>query len=174
MKNIFPYKHILPKIADTSFIAPSASIIGDVNIGSEVGIWFNTVIRGDVAKVKIGNRTNVQDGTVIHVTRGGYDTIIGDGVTIGHGCVLHACNLQDSCFVGMNATIMDCAVVQTGAMVAAGTLIAPNKIVKKGEIWAGNPGKFFRNLTDKESDFIKISEENYVKHVYEYINNLGT
>ena len=172
MQNTYPYNNILPTISDDSFIAPNASIIGDVHIGSESGIWFGVVIRGDVAKIRIGKRTNIQDGTVIHVTRGGYNTTIGDGVTVGHGAVLHACCLENSCFVGMSATIMDNVVVQTGAMVAAGALVTPNKIIKKGEIWAGNPAKFFRHLTEKESNFIKISENNYVKHVYEYIENL--
>jgi carbonic anhydrase/acetyltransferase-like protein (isoleucine patch superfamily) len=166
---IFPYNEIYPKISKDSFIAPGAKIIGDVTIGSKCGIWFNNVIRGDVAYVHIGDRTNVQDGTVIHVTRNGHPTIIGSGVTIGHKALLHACKLEDSCFIGMGATIMDDVIVETGAMVAAGSLITPKKIVKKGEIWAGNPGKFFRNLTQKETDFIKISENNYVKHVEEYL-----
>lgn len=168
--NIMPYKGILPKIAKNSFIAPGSHIIGDVEIGSQAGIWFNCVIRGDVAEIRIGDRTNIQDGTVIHVTRGGHPTIIGSGVTVGHKATLHACRLEDGCFVGMGAIIMDDVVVQTGAMVAAGALVPPRKIVKKGEIWAGNPAKFLRNLTPEESAFIKKSEENYVKHVEEYLH----
>ncbi len=166
---LYPYKNILPEIANNSFIAPSADIIGAVKIGTEVGIWFNCVIRGDVANITIGDRTNIQDGTIIHVTRNGHPTIIGSGVTIGHKALLHACKLEDGCFVGMGAIIMDDVIVESGAMVAAGALITPGKIVKKGEIWAGNPGKFFRNLTEVEADYIKISEKNYVKHVYEYL-----
>jgi carbonic anhydrase/acetyltransferase-like protein (isoleucine patch superfamily) len=167
---IYNYFDKKPKIDNSSFIAASADIIGDVQIGSESGIWFNCVIRGDVAYVKIGNRTNIQDGTVIHVTRNGHPTIIGDGVTVGHGAILHACELQDACFVGMGAIIMDNVVIESGAMVAAGALVPPNKIVKSDEIWAGNPAKFFRKLSTTELKNIKISEDNYVKHVNEYLS----
>lgn len=172
--NILPYKGILPKIAKDAFIAPGAQIIGDVEIGSKVGIWFNCVVRGDVAEVRIGDRTNIQDGTVIHVTRGGHPTIIGKGVTVGHNAMLHACRLEDGCFVGMGATIMDDVVVEFGAMVAAGALVPPRKIVKSGQIWAGNPAKHLRDLTPEESAFIKKSEENYVRHAEEYLAEIAT
>ncbi len=170
MKNsILPYKGMLPKIASDAFIAPGAHIIGDVEIGSKVGVWFNCVIRGDVAEVRIGDRTNIQDGTVIHVTRNGHPTIIGQGVTIGHQAMLHACKLEDGSFIGMSATIMDDAIVESGAMVAAGALVPPRKVVKSGQIWAGNPAKYLRDLTPEEAAFIKKSEDNYVKHVEEYL-----
>lgn len=164
-----PYNGIYPKIAKDAFIAPSADIIGDVEIGSKTGIWFGVVIRADVAQIRIGSRTNIQDGTIIHVTRNGHPTLIGSGITIGHQALLHACKLEDSCFVGMGATIMDDALVESGAMVAAGALITPGKTIKKGQIWAGNPGKYFRDLTESEAAFIKISEDNYAKHVDEYL-----
>lgn len=168
-RKFIPYKGIYPKIANNSFIAPSADIIGDVEIGSECGIWFGCVLRGDVAEIRVGNRTNIQDGTVIHVTRGGHPTLIGSGITIGHQALLHACKLEDSCFVGMGATLMDDVIVESGAMVAAGALVTPGKTVKKGQIWAGNPARFFRDLTEAEAAYIKISENNYVKHVEEYL-----
>lgn len=166
---IIPYKGVLPRIHPTAYVAPSSSIIGDVNIGAGSGIWFNCVIRGDVEWVKIGERTNIQDGTVIHVTRNGHPTRIGSGITIGHGCILHACTLEDNCFIGMGSLVMDDAVVQSGAMLAAGSMLTPGKIVPKGQLWAGRPAKFFRELTKEESDFIAISAENYYKHVVEYI-----
>lgn len=168
--NLISYKGITPLIKENSFIAPGSYIIGDVSIGSETGIWFNCVVRGDVDKVSIGNRTNIQDGTVIHVTRGGHPTVIGDGVTVGHKVMLHACKLEDGCFVGMGAVLMDDSVVESGAMVAAGAILTPGKIVKKGQIWAGNPARYFRDLSEEEQNFIKISENNYVKHVYEYLD----
>lgn len=168
--NILPYYDKFPKIAEDAFIAEGCQIIGDVEIGSKCGIWFNCVIRGDVAKVKIGQKTNIQDGTVIHVTRGGYDTIIGNGVTIGHKVLLHACILQDYCFIGMNSCLLDESVVETGGMLAAGSLLTKGKIVKKGQIWAGNPAKFFRQMSDEEIEHIKISEQNYTKHAIEYLN----
>ncbi len=167
----FPaYKGTSPKIAKDAFIAPSADIIGDVEIGSECGIWYGVVIRGDVAEIRVGARTNIQDGTVIHVTRNGHPTIIGEGVTIGHRALLHACKLEDGCFIGMGATIMDDVVVETGAMVAAGAVVTPRKRIPKGQIWAGNPAKYFRDLTEQEAAFIKVSEQNYVKHVHEYLD----
>ena len=165
---ILPYRGISPKIAPDAFIAPGAVIIGDVEIGSKANIWFGCVIRGDVQSIRIGEGTNVQDGTVIHVTRGDGPTIIGKGITIGHSALLHACILEDDCFIGMHSTIMDKAVVESGAMVAAAALIAPGKRVPTGQIWAGNPGKFLRNLSEKEAAFIGQSRENYIKLAGDY------
>lgn len=165
---ILPYKGIMPKIAPDAFIAPGAVVIGDVEIGPKANIWFGCVIRGDVQSIRIGAGTNVQDGTVIHVTRGDGPTIIGKGITIGHSVLLHACTLEDGCFIGMHSTIMDKAVVETGAMVAAGALIAPGKRVPKGQIWAGNPGKYLRDMKPAEAEFIGISEQNYIKLAADY------
>lgn len=168
--SLLPYFCTYPNIADDAFIAAGCCIIGDVTIGSKSGIWFNCVIRGDVAPVVIGERTNIQDGTVIHVTRGGYPTRIGSRVTIGHKVLLHACTIEDDSFIGMGAIVMDRVVVESGAMVAAGALVAPGKRVKKGEIWAGNPARFFRMMTEEESAFIAISEANYTLHAEEYLS----
>jgi carbonic anhydrase/acetyltransferase-like protein (isoleucine patch superfamily) len=167
---LYPYKAAFPQINKRAFIAPSAEIIGDVHIGQESGIWFGCVLRGDVAHIRVGDRTNIQDGTTIHVTRNGHPTLIGSGVTIGHKALLHACKLEDSCFVGMGAIIMDDVIVETGAMVAAGTLVTPGKVIPKGQIWAGNPARYFRDLTEKEAAYIKISEQNYVIHALEYLD----
>jgi carbonic anhydrase/acetyltransferase-like protein (isoleucine patch superfamily) len=166
---ILPYKGELPKISEKAFVAPSASIIGDVEIGAGSGIWFNCVVRGDVEWIKIGERTNIQDGTVIHVTRNGHPTRIGSGVTVGHSCILHACTLEDNSFVGMGALVMDDAIVESGAMLAAGAQLTPGKRVPKGQLWAGRPAKYFRDLTEEETKFIAISAENYYKHVNEYL-----
>ena len=170
---ILPYKGVLPRISDKAFVAPSSSIIGDVEIGAGSGIWFNCVVRGDVEWIKIGERTNVQDGTVIHVTRNGHPTRIGSGVTIGHSCVLHACTIEDNSFIGMGALVMDDAVVESGAMLAAGAQLTPGKRVPKGQLWAGRPAKYFRDLTQAEIDFIPKSAENYYKHVLEYLEELA-
>lgn len=158
----------MPKIADDAFIAPNAVIIGDVEIGSKSNVWFNCVIRGDVNIIRIGERTNIQDGTVIHVTRKTGPTKIGSGVTIGHMALLHACTLEDGSFIGMQSTVMDGAVVESGAMVAAGAIVTPNKRIPKGQIWAGNPAKYLRDLKPQEAEFIKISEDNYVRLAGEY------
>jgi len=169
MPYILPYKGIMPRIHPQAFIAPGAAVIGNVSIGSGSGIWFNCTVRGDVEPITIGENSNIQDGTVIHVTRNGGKTIIGNNVTVGHKALLHACHLMDESFIGMGAIIMDNVIVETGAMVAAGSLVTPNKHIRKGELWAGSPARFFRNLTDEESAFIMISANNYKKHAEEYL-----
>ncbi len=166
--HILPYKNILPTIAEDAFIAPGAVVIGDLHIGSKSNVWFGCVIRGDVNTIRIGERTNIQDGTVIHVTRKTGPTRIGSGVTIGHMALLHACTLEDDCFIGMQATVMDGAVVESGAMVAAGALVTPNKRIPSGQIWGGNPAKYLRDLRPEEREFIAISAQNYVELAAEY------
>lgn len=166
-------KSVYPNIAKDAFIAPGAAVIGEVEIGSEAGVWFNVTIRGDVEWIKIGNRTNIQDNSCIHVTRKGHPTTIGSGVTVGHSVTLHACTLEDNSFVGMKAMVMDDAVVESGAMLAAGAVLTPGKRIPSGQLWAGYPAKYFRDLTQAEIDFIPISAENYVKHVHEYLKELN-
>jgi len=166
---ILPYKGKLPTIHPTAFIAPGAVVIGDVEIGAYSSVWFGCVIRGDVNHIRIGERTNIQDGTVIHVTRVTSPTIIGSNITIGHSVLLHACTLEDDCFVGMGARILDDAVVESGAMLAAGALLTPKKRIPKGELWAGNPATLFRPLKQAELDFFPQSAENYVRLGQEYL-----
>lgn len=152
--NILPYKGIWPTIDAGVFLAPNACVIGDVEIGPETNIWFGCVVRGDMNVIRIGRRVNVQDATVIHVDSRKYGTFIGDDVTIGHSAIIHACTLEDRAFVGMQACIMDGAVVESGAMVAAGGLITPGKRVKAGQLWAGKPARFVRDCGDQERDMI--------------------
>lgn len=168
---ILPYRNETPEIHDSVYIAPTAQIIGKVKIGAESSLWFNTVVRGDVHSIEIGERTNVQDGTIIHVTTGGIGTHIGNDVTIGHGAILHDCTLHDACFIGMGALIMDKAVIETGAMVAAGSLVPPGKIVKSGEVWGGRPAKYMRNMTEDEKAYLSVSADRYVGLGKEYKNN---
>lgn len=165
---IIPYKNHVPNIHKNCFIAPSADIIGQVSIGEEVGIWFNCVLRGDIESITIGSKTNIQDGTVIHVTRNGGPTIIGAGVTVGHKAMLHGCTLQDHAFVGMGSIILDEAIVKSFGMLAAGAVLTPRKCVSSGEIWAGNPARFFRKMTAAEIACVEKSRDNYVAHVHEY------
>ena len=178
MTNILTYNNITPKIDKSAFIAKNAIISGDTVIGKNVGIWYGCVIRGDVAKIRIGDDTNIQDNSVIHVTRAnhaqnktgdeGGPTNIGKGVTIGHNAIIHACTIKDYAFIGMGCIVMDLATVQEYAMLAAGAILTPGKIVKTGQIWAGNPARYLRDLTTKEKDYIKTSAQNYIDLGQEY------
>ncbi len=143
---VLPYRGVAPRIAADAFVAPGAVVVGDVEIGPESSVWFGCVLRGDVNVIRIGARTNLQDGTIVHVASDGPATIVGDDVTIGHGAIIHACTLESGCFIGIRATIMDGAVVESGAMVAAGALVTPGKRVKAGELWAGAPARRLRDL----------------------------
>lgn len=165
---ILPYKGIMPTIHPDAFIAPGAVVIGDVHIGAKSNVWFGCVIRGDVNTIRIGERTNIQDGTVVHVTRITGPTTIGSGITIGHSALLHACTLEDDCFIGMHATAMDGSVVEKGGMLAAGALLTPHKRVPSGQLWAGSPAKYFRDLNPEEQAFIPVSSNNYVELAQEY------
>lgn len=166
---ILPFGDKLPRAEEGCFIAPGATVIGDVEIGAGSSIWFGAVIRGDVQSISIGSRTNVQDGTVIHVTRGNGPTSIGSGVTIGHSAMLHACTVEDGCFIGMRAVMLDFSTVQRGGMLAAGAVLTPGKTVPTGEIWAGNPARKLRDMTQQEREYIAISEENYVRLAAQYM-----
>jgi len=179
MKNIIPYRNILPNIDKSAFIAHNAIISGDVKIGINSGVWYNCVIRGDVTKIVIGDNTNIQDGSIIHGTRpnhaqnktkeNGAPVIVGNNVTIGHNAIIHACIIEDNAFVGMGSIVMDLAKIEQYGMLAAGAVLTPNKIIKSGQIWAGNPAKYFRDMTQQEKDYIKISADNYAELAREYL-----
>jgi carbonic anhydrase/acetyltransferase-like protein (isoleucine patch superfamily) len=150
------YQGITPKIADDVFIADNALVIGDVEIGPGSSIWYGCVVRGDGAPIRIGARTNLQDGSVVHVNgprkngTAAMPTHIGDDITIGHMALIHASTLQARCFVGMRSVVLDLAVVETGAMVAAGAVVTPGKVVKAGELWSGVPARALRDLRPEE------------------------
>ncbi len=170
---ILPYQGKLPKIHESVFVAPGAILVGEMSIGEESSIWYNCTLRGDVNYIDIGKRVNIQDGTVVHVATFGPPTLIGDDVSIGHMALIHACDLQKGCFVGMKAMVMDGAVVESEAMVAAGALVGPNKRVEKGWLWAGVPAKPIRKLTDKDYEMIRWTASNYVKIAKEHRVSLG-
>jgi len=152
--NIIAFRGIYPKIDASAFIAPNAMIIGDVEIGAGSGIWYNCLVRGDINIIRIGKNSNIQDGTVIHVDRKKYGAFIGDNVTVGHMCLIHACTLENNSMVGMSATVMDGAVVESGALVAAGALVPPGKIIPAGEMWAGTPARFVRKLRPSDQEML--------------------
>jgi len=158
---ILPFRGIFPTIAEDAWIAPNATLIGDTVIGAGSGIWFGCVLRGDVNSIRVGERVNIQDGTVVHVSSTRSGTVIGDDVSIGHMALIHACTLEPGSFVGMNAVVMDDAVVETGAMVGAGALVPPRKIVPKGELWTGRPARFARMLTEDDYAMFRRTAEGY-------------
>ncbi|MDX2494984.1 MAG: gamma carbonic anhydrase family protein [Desulfuromusa sp.] len=167
---IHHFQGITPKLADSVFCVESAEIIGDVEIGAESSVWFQVVIRGDVNYIRIGARTNIQDGTVIHVTHKVNPTIIGDDVTIGHNATLHGCTIGNRCLIGMGAVVLDAAVVADDAMVAAGALVTPGTQIPSGTLYAGAPAKYKRDLTDSEIADLKQSALNYLNYVEDYKN----
>ncbi len=164
-----PYKNISPKIDATVFVAENAIVIGDVTIGDESSVWYNCVLRGDVNNITIGARSNIQDGTIIHVSSTTQGTYIGDDVTVGHMALLHACTIGHRAFIGMKACVMDDAIVEDDAMVAAGALVTPGKRVPSGELWGGAPARFMRKLTAEELEFLKFSAARYVKLSRNYL-----
>lgn len=158
----------MPTLGKDVWIADNAAVIGDTVIGEQSNIWFGCTVRGDVHEIRIGKRTNIQDNSVIHTTRGVSGTYIGDEVTVGHGAVLHACTIHDRVLVGMGSVILDQAVMEENSMLAAGAVLTPKKVVPSGQLWAGSPAKYMRDLTQEEIDFLKISADNYVKLAQEY------
>jgi carbonic anhydrase/acetyltransferase-like protein (isoleucine patch superfamily) len=170
---ILPYGNHVPVIHPRAFIAPTATVIGDVELGEGASLWFNVVVRGDDEPIRIGARSNIQDGTVVHVSSRISGTYIGADVTIGHLALIHACTLQDGSFVGMGAIVLDEAVVETGAMVAAGAMVTPGKVVKSGELWAGRPARKLRDMSEEEIAYGREIIAHYVKRGQEYADILA-
>lgn len=169
------YKNTFPKIGQNTYIDMSSVLIGDITIGKDSSIWPLVAARGDVNHIIIGERTNIQDGTILHVTRksparpDGFPLIIGDDVTVGHQCMLHGCILGNRILVGMGSIIMDGAIIQDDVFIGAGTVVPPNKTLKSGYLYVGNPMKEARPLKESELAFLKESAINYVALKDEYI-----
>ncbi len=163
------FQGISPKLGANVYIDDMAVVIGDVTIGDDASLWPFVVARGDVQRIRIGARTNVQDGSVLHVTQdnrfnpGGYALTIGSDVTVGHNAVLHACTIEDFVLVGMGSIILDGAVVQSRAMVAAGSVVSPGKVLEGGFLWLGQPAKKIRPLTEDELAYLEYSSGHYVQ-----------
>lgn len=176
MRNIRSFQGISPVIGEGTYVDEAATVIGDVVLGDDVSIWPGTVVRGDVNYIRIGSRTNVQDGTIIHVTHdgpygkpGGFATVIGEDVTIGHAAVIHACVIEDACLIGMGATILDGAIIRKNGFVGAGAVVPPGKTVESGELWLGNPAKCVRKLGEKEIEQLYYSAQHYVRLKDKYL-----
>ena len=164
------YGGLAPQIAASAYIDEAATIIGDVRIGEHSSVWPGVVIRGDVHYIRIGERTNVQDGSVLHVMRDEHPLILGDNVTIGHGVILHGCTIESRCLIGMGSIILNGAKIGTGSIVAAGTLVTEGAIVPPGSLFMGHPGKLRRALTDAD----QLSINDYAQRYVEYKNSYMT
>ncbi len=166
--SIRSFQGISPNIANNAYIDADAVVIGDVTIGADSSVWPTVAIRGDVQKISIGTRTNIQDGSVLHVTAdnefnpGGFPLTIGDGVTVGHKAILHACTIEDFALVGMGAIVLDGAIIREKALVGAGSVVAPGKDIEGGYLWLGSPAKKIRPLSEKELAYLEFSAQHYV------------
>jgi len=165
---IYEFLKKSPQFDESVFIAPSADIIGDVVLGSDSSVWFNTTIRGDVNFIRIGDRTNIQDNASIHVMNQTGPTRIGSDVTIGHNAMVHGCTIHDRVLIGIHATILDEAVIPSDVIIAAGTLVPPGKKLGSGWLYMGSPAEKKRKLTEEEITSIKQSAQNYVKYQRTY------
>jgi carbonic anhydrase/acetyltransferase-like protein (isoleucine patch superfamily) len=163
---ILPFGGHAPRIHETAFVAPGAVVIGDVEIGPEASVWYGCVLRADTNAIRIGARSNLQDGTIVHVDTpemGGTPVVIGEEALIGHRCMLHGAIVEDGGFVGMGSTMLDGSVVRTGGFLAAGAFLSPGKVVPEGEMWAGLPARKLRDLKDGEALAARMGAAHYVK-----------
>lgn len=158
------YRGRTPKIAASAYIDPQAILIGDITIGEHSSIWPGVVVRGDVNYIRIGARTNIQDGSVCHVMRDTHPLVLGDNVTIGHGVVLHGCTIESRCLIGMGSIILNGAKIGAGSIVAAGTLVPEGTVVPPGSLFMGHPGKFRRSLTAEDQTSIDDYAQRYVEY----------
>ncbi|WP_372638865.1 gamma carbonic anhydrase family protein [Fodinibius sp.] len=166
---IYEFLDRKPDYPESVFVAPSADLIGDVTMGEESSAWFNTTIRADVNWIEIGDRTNIQDNASIHVMNQTGPTRIGDEVTIGHNAMVHGCTLHDRVLVGIHATVLDKAIIESDVIVAAGSLVPPGKRLESGYLYMGSPAAQKRKLTDEEIASIKEHSDNYVKYARAYM-----
>lgn len=162
------FEQYTPQIAKSAFVDESAVVTGNVVIGADSSVWPMCSVRGDIHSIQIGERTNIQDGSILHVTHdsefapGGYALSVGNGVTVGHNAVVHACTVEDMCLIGMGSVLLDGSIVKAGAIVGAGSLVPHGKELAGGYLWLGSPVKQLRELTDKEKSFLEYSAAHYV------------
>ena len=178
MSSIRSYKGIRPQLGNRVYVDSTSVLVGDIRIGDDSSIWPLVVARGDVNHIHIGERTNIQDGSVLHVTHKnaenpkGYPLIIGNDVTIGHKVMLHGCEIHDRVLVGMGAIVLDNVIVESDVMIGAGSLVPPGKVLESGYLYVGSPVKQARPLSDKERAFLQKSDNNYVQNKNDYINEV--
>ena len=164
-----PYRGQMPRVHPTAFIDDSAQVIGDVEIGEESSVWMCVVMRGDVNQIRVGRRSNVQDGTIVHVMKDTHPTTIGDDVTIGHGAIVHGCTIEDRCLIGMGAILLNGVTVGAGSIIAAGSLLPEGTQVPACSLVMGSPGKVRRTLSDADLSEIQMYADRYVAYRLDYM-----
>lgn len=176
MSNVRAFRDRTPLLGARVYIDPAACVIGDVHLGDDVSLWPGAVLRGDVNHIRIGDRTSIQDGSIVHVTHdgpftrpGGYPTEIGADTTVGHGVILHGCQIGQFCLIGMGAIVLDGAIVQDYGFVGAGALVPSGKTVGTGELWLGNPARCVRRLDEREIEALRYSAAHYVRLKDQYL-----
>jgi len=178
MSSIRQYLDLTPQLGANVFVDPTAIVIGDVTIGDDSSIWPLVAIRGDMHKIRIGERTSIQDGSVLHITHAGpfnpdgFPLIIGSDVTVGHKALLHGCTVKDRVLVGMGAIVMDGAIIEEEVILAAGSIVPPGKVLESGFLYRGSPAKQARPLSDKEKSFFSYTANNYVNLKNKHIEDL--
>ncbi|PFG45657.1 carbonic anhydrase/acetyltransferase-like protein (isoleucine patch superfamily) [Vibrio sp. ES.051] len=178
MNSIRSYKGIKPQLGERVYVDSTSVLVGDIRVGDDSSIWPLVAARGDVNHINIGERTNIQDGSVLHVTHknvenpNGYPLIIGNDVTIGHKVMLHGCEIHDRVLIGMGTIVLDGAVIQSEVMIGAGSLVPPGKVLESGYLYVGRPVKQARPLSEKEQAFLQTSSDNYVKNKNDYLNEV--
>ena len=158
-----------PRLGRAVFLAETCAVIGDVELGDEASVWYSAVVRGDVMPIRVGARTNLQDGAIVHVTADRFGTVIGSDCTIGHGAIIHACTIEDHCLIGMGATVLDGAVIGRGSLIGAGALVTPGTIIPPGSLVLGSPARVKRTLNDKERAQIEHGAAHYVELARRYL-----
>ncbi|MDJ1497882.1 gamma carbonic anhydrase family protein [Cytophagaceae bacterium DM2B3-1] len=164
MSFILPVRGIIPQFGQECFIAPNATVVGEVTMGDYCSIWFNAVVRGDVNSITIGHHTNIQDGAVIHCTYQKHKTVIGNYVSIAHNAIVHGCTIEDEVLVGMGAVVMDGAIIKKNAIVAAGAIVLQNTVIEEGCIYGGNPAKFIKKVSPEQAEVFLRTANNYVMY----------
>lgn len=162
-----------PRIGRGVFLAETCAVVADVELGDDCSIWYGAVLRGDVMPIRVGPRTNLQDGAIVHVTAGKFSTSIGADCTIGHGAILHACTIEDHCLVGMGATVLDGAVIGTGSFIGAGALVTPGTIIPPGSLVLGSPARVKRAVNAKEREQIESGAMHYIELARRYLASSG-
>jgi len=170
---VLPYGGLVSRLADDCFVAPGAHVIGDVHIGEKSSVWFGTVVRGDVFHIRIGDRSNLQDNSVVHVTTGQHPAIVGNDVTVGHRVILHGCTVDDGALIGMGAIVMDPAHIGAGALVAAGSIVTEGTHIPPGVLAMGSPARVKRPLNEQERAYLAYASGHYCDIAAQYASQLG-